>query len=97
MIDDWAFEYVDLNRKRLNEWREEAFISSFNAAELIADLLAYAEVDGQQLDWEAGAEERLAQRMKALLARNLYGLSAFYTIYLQDDPFVEAAIQELTK
>ena len=97
LIDDWAFEYIDLNRKRLNEWREEAFISSFNAAELLPDLLAYAEVDGNQLDWEAGAEERLAQRMKALLARNLYGLSAFYPIYLQDDPFVEAAIQELAK
>ena len=81
----------------MNEWREEIFISSFNAAELIPDLLAYAEEDGDQLDWEPGAQERLAQRMKALLAQNLYGLSAFYPIYLQDDPFVEAATQELAK
>ncbi len=97
LIDDWAFEYIDLHRKKLSEWREETFISSFNAAELIPDLLTYAEVDANQLDWEHGAVERLAQRMKALLARNLYGLSAFYPIYLQDDPFVEAATQELAK
>ena len=95
LIDEWAFKYIDENRKKLNEWEEGTFISGFDATELIRDLLAYAKEDAEKLEWEPGAQERLAQRMKALLARNLYGLSAFYPIYLQDDPFVKAALQEL--
>lgn len=98
LIDRWAFQYIDQHRSSLKEWTEKAFVESFEADSLVDQLIAYAQPDSaQSLNLGEAERKYLSNRMKSIMARNLYGQQAFYPIYLTTDPFVQQARQAIQR
>lgn len=96
MIDRWAFRYIDQNRSKMGQWSKDDFINEFSADTLIDLLVDYALVDKKDsIELKPNAKSYLANRAKAIMARNLFGESGFYPIYLSTDPFVDLAKESL--
>ena len=96
LIDRWAFQYIEQHRSGLKKWAEDSFIQGFQADSLVDELMVYAQPDSSQ-SWALGNAEReyLSNRIKSIMARNLFGQQAFYPIYLTTDPFVQQARQAI--
>jgi len=96
VLNKFTLQYVDENRENLNQ--KYASVSVFNEkfvidTELTGKFTELAESEGiefSEKDWEAS--ERLIQtQIKALIARNLWDISAFYEIMTEiDDEFLKA-------
>lgn len=96
LIDRWAFRYIDKNRKELNDWSMQTFVDEYSAEGLVEELIEYGfpgKADSIQL--KPSAQDYLEQRIKAIMARNLYGEDGFYPIYLKTDPFLEEGVSAI--
>ena len=93
-FDEKAFAYVDENRKMLSQWTEDQFVSDFVIDE---ELLTYffdlhiATI----LDQPLATQTLIKDRIKAYMAYNMYGSTAFQRIYSQHDPYVATALEAL--
>jgi carboxyl-terminal processing protease len=95
----FGFQYVDQNREELLEkYSEENFMADFQMDEkLVQDLFDFATDKGIEFNKE-GADESLGlikNRVKATIARNLFGSDLFYKIVNQEDKVVKKSIELL--
>ncbi|MDE6286926.1 MAG: S41 family peptidase [Muribaculaceae bacterium] len=100
LLNSFAFEYVDLNRADL--------MTAGNTAELLEKLpsdavllsafAAYAKDKGVRMRYYYLNNSRrlIVRQLKALIARDVLGVQAYYEIDLTDDPAVQEAIRQIT-
>jgi carboxyl-terminal processing protease len=97
IINDFAFEYADNHRDRLLSGSNAAkFVQEFKVnGRMLEDLYAFAEAKKLKRD-QRGIDissEVIALRLKALIARNIWGNDAYYPIILLDDRAVEESLK----
>jgi len=99
LLRQFSFEYVDKNRDKLLKMGDESFfVKQYQVAEdIMNQLFSYAQAEGLQKD-EAGikrSKKEIALRLKAQIAKQLYGDESFYKILLQADPDFEKGLESL--
>jgi carboxyl-terminal processing protease len=95
----FAFEYTDTHREELQSYQSPFdFISNFKVAgEVENQFYAFAEEKGMRKD-EEGIEKSRGQilfRLKAGIARNLFGDAGYYPIVNKNDEVVKTAFKDL--
>lgn len=97
ILNNFAFDYADDHRDRLLAMGSAgAFIEGFEVTpKLLEDLYTYAEKSDLPVDADdiALSEKVIAVRLKALIARNIWGNDAYYPIIAEDDKMLKAAIR----
>ena len=95
-FDEKAFSYIDQNRKALNNWTEDQFVEDF---EIDEELLHYFfDVHTTTILSQPEATQQLIKdRIKAYMAYNMYGSTAFQRIYSGHDPYVDTALKVLNE
>lgn len=99
IIRDYCFEFIEQNKSMLSRYNENQFIRKFQVSDqMVRRLLEKASHD--DLDMHAKVLKKIApqlkRRIKAQLARNLFGDNATYKILLEDDADFERAMSELS-
>ncbi|MFM7106133.1 MAG: S41 family peptidase, partial [Flavobacteriales bacterium] len=99
IIRDFCFEFIEQNKLLLTKYNENQFIHKFQVSDqMIKRLLDKATSD---LDLHSKVVRKISpqlkRRMKAQLARNLYGDNASYRVLLEDDADFERAVKELSQ
>lgn len=97
----FAFDYTDENRAQLKRFGSFAgYDSNFKVDQVVYDkFVAYAAKNDVKGDASAiaAARPRIAELLKAFIARNLYDDKGFYPIYLRSDKTFISANQILKK
>lgn len=98
-LNRFAFEVADRDRRTLQQYgTPEGFEQRYQVpAGLIAELVRTAEKEGIPEDPAGLARSRalLASRLKAGIARNIWGNAGYYRILLHDDPIFSRADDSL--
>lgn len=96
IIYEFAFKYADNHRKELGEFRDAmAFKKSFIVdSELMDSLIDFAKNKDVAFDLPDFNRSNavISMRIKAYIARNIWGDNGFYPIWNENDKAVEAAI-----
>ncbi|MCB0791550.1 MAG: S41 family peptidase [Flavobacteriales bacterium] len=98
ILNDMAFDVADERRPRLERMGDVGhFISDFRVDDgMLDDLAEKARAAG--INPPSGPEryeEVLRERLKALIARNIFGAEGYYRLLLQKDPIFDRARQAL--
>ena len=96
VVYDFAFNYVDNHRDKLLAYGDvDNFIESFDISKpMLEELVNYAESNKILYD-EYGfqrSQEYIKKRLKAYIARNVWGDEGFYPIWNQGDKTIETAL-----
>jgi carboxyl-terminal processing protease len=98
-FSSFAFSYADKNRKSLlaSFANAEAFAAAFNPAGMVRDFINYANARGIKEDpvSRLRSGQLIADQLKALLARNLYGYNGYFRVLNSHDKTVLKAIEML--
>ena len=101
LIFQYAFEYTDANRKRLNAYKDfETFDRKFNMSDKdFEGLVAFAENKGIKESREkiTVSRDRIATLFKAFVGRNILDEKGFYPIYHQIDTTFKRAVYEIDR
>lgn len=89
-----GFVYVDQNRLLLKEWEKVEFVKSFIIDETILEFF-FGAFSEKILEMDAEVVTALKLRIKAYIASNLYGNSAYLEVYYQNDPLINRAVGAL--
>ena len=97
---EFAFEFVDENRNKLNTFRNaQDFDNTFVISESMFEaFLLYAEEHHQIQRSPYGlvaSKDRIKTRLKAQIAANVWGNNGMYTVYNKKDQTVIRAVQEI--
>lgn len=98
LLYEFAFNYSNSHRKKLEAMDEEEFVKDFKINEkLLNDLIEFAVNEGITFKKEdlQRSVEMIKVQLKALIARNLWRDNGFYKVYNSIDPNFEAALEEL--
>lgn len=99
LIFQFAFEYTDANRVKLNKYRDfKQFDQKFIMTDAVyADLVTFAEDKGITESRESIkiSKDKIDTLFKAFVARNVYNEEGFYPIYHQIDTTFKRAVYEL--
>lgn len=91
-IDQFAFQYIDNNRKDFQNFNRQDFVANYDvSAELLDAFLEQEDLKKYLRATDALTEVYIKIRLKALMARNLFGNDAFFEVLHQNDPIVERA------
>lgn len=95
IIHDFAFEYADLHREKLNEYEDyQSFLRNFKITdEMFSNLIAFAEKNNIEKNQQSinAMEEDIKVLLKALIGRNILDDEGFYPVYhLKDKTFQQA-------
>lgn len=100
-LNQFAFNYADKHRGQLKGYETmERFQREFSISEQdMAALSAFAEKAGIKKDAKAnnGSQRRIKLQLKAIIARNIWGVAGFYYVINTEDPALIAALKELAK
>ena len=99
VLRQFAFDQADKNREVYARYDDvAAFDEGFRvSSELMEELIAYSEGEGIEVD-PADVEEsrgQLEMRIKANIARNLFGADAYHPIVFKEDPMRTKALEIL--
>ena len=95
-IDRFAFDYVDRNRKEISAWKFDNYLNTFEISDsTMADLLAFAGINTNKFKLDEATETILKTRLKAMIARNLWGDRGMYPVLFTEDPMVLKALDAL--
>lgn len=101
LIQQFAFKYVDVNRKALSKMADyKQFLRMEPAADVILnDFVNYASQHGVPARWYYINQSRdnIVNYIKALVARDIFGNESFYPIINRNDKTVEAALKAFNK
>lgn len=86
-----AFIYVDQNRQKLTKWTKGSFIKNFEIDSLILDFF-FGAFSEKIMEMDESVIRSLKLRIKANIAANLYGNTAYVEVYHQNDPLIESAL-----
>lgn len=97
ILFDYAFEYVDRNRKYFTQFENSSeFSSQFNVSEhVLKELITYAKekgIVGSNKDLQLSKED-VKWHLKALISRELYDFEGFYPIWHIKDPVFQKAME----
>lgn len=93
-LDRFAFKYVDERRKELLDYELQKFITDFEITDsLIVDVLTFAGLEIKLEEITAPTLRILKTRMKALIARNIWGNEGLYPILFEHDPMIIRAVK----
>jgi len=99
ILNDFAFDFADDNREMLVKMGSaDNYIRDFKVSpRLLEDLYTYADKKGLKTNAReiAISEKVIAIRLKALIARNIWGNDAYYPIIGEDDKMLKAAHKAL--
>jgi carboxyl-terminal processing protease len=82
-VNNFAFDYVDTNRKQLKKWTVDSFIAGFDLNEVVLDRCLSKMND--RTDPSLNTRESIKKYLKAAVANVLFGDLGFYKIMHQDD------------
>lgn len=100
-LRDAAFEWVDVNRTRLDNMSSSIELGSSDLWHHVTDgglAQISAASKNQNLQtprWNSEEEERIMKRFLAQVSRNMFGESAYYLVLSEGDEFIDRAIYEL--
>ena len=90
-INDFAFDYVDENRKALTKkWTLNNFVASFDENELVLDSFFTKVKDANPSD---RTKIIIQKYLKASIANELFGDIGFYRIIHQDDKMLQKVLE----
>lgn len=99
LLNRFAFEYADLNRADLSEARttDELLRKLPSDAVLMSAFASYVRQNGVRLRYYYLNNSRrlIVRQLKALIARDILGVRAFYEIDNTDDPVVTEALKRI--
>jgi len=100
IINQFGFDYADANRSELEDFGNyQSFENTFDVnSEILADFIDYAENRGVLRDTGGinTSKEVLELRIKAYIARNIWGNDGFYAIMTDDDKVIREALISLS-
>ncbi len=101
LLHKYAFHYVDSHRQwlqALTDYKEFLRRGPSDQA-LLEDFAAFAATQGVPPRWYYINRSRalILNNLRALIARDVWGNSAFYPVYNRDDKTVQAALKALNK
>lgn len=99
LINRFAFEYVDLNREQLSEAENTAELLDMLPSDgvLLSAFATYAKQNGVRMRYYYLNNSRrlIVRQLKALIARDVLGIQAYYEIDNTDDPAVIEAVKQI--
>jgi len=90
-INNFAFDYVDNNRKKLSKWTVAAFISDFDKDNTI--LNSYLLKIKAKKTISTKNKNSIKRYLKASIANTLFGDIGFYRIIQQDDKMIQKVLE----
>lgn len=101
LISKFAYEYADLNRSQLEEARTvDALLKKLPAGDVLLNaFVRYASLNGVPARWYYInlSSSLIVNQIKALIARDLLGTSAYYEVFNRTDKTVEEARHRATQ
>jgi carboxyl-terminal processing protease len=90
-INNFAFDYVDSNRKKLSKWKVTDFVTDFDTDESV--LNEYLSIIKDRKNPSFKTKESLKKYLKASIANVLFGDVGFYRIMHQDDKMLQKVLE----
>lgn len=90
-INNFAFDYVDNNRKKLSKWKIADFVSDFDTDETV--LNSYLSIIKDRANPSFKTKESLKKYLNASIANVLFGDVGFYRIMHQDDKMLQKVLE----
>lgn len=90
-INNFAFNYVDNNRKELQKWTVDTFITDFDTDETIFD--RYLSEIKDTIKPSFKAKQSIKKYLKAAIANALFGDVGFYRLMHQDDKMLQKVLE----
>jgi carboxyl-terminal processing protease len=94
-INNFAFDYVDANRKKLEKWKLNDFIQQFDKNKTV--LQKYLTLIKDRTNPSIKTRENIEKYLKASIANVLFGDIGFYKIIHQDDKMLQKVLELETK
>ena len=94
-VNNFAFDYVDGNRKMLEKWKLEDFIQHFDKDNLV--LQKYLTTIKERANPSIKTKQNIEKYLKASIANVLFGDIGFYKIIHQDDKMLQKVLELETK
>lgn len=94
-LDESAFRYVDERRVEMREWTEDEFVANWQADSSVYIHFFGAPIADRIAEADSAQVEVLANRLKAFIAYNLYGNTAYQRVFAVDDPYIIEALKAL--
>ncbi|TXD53488.1 MULTISPECIES: S41 family peptidase [unclassified Polaribacter] len=82
-VNNFAFDYVDTNRKKLSKWTVDSFVTDFDADDVVLD--SYLKFIKETAKPSFKTKESIKKYLNASIASVLFGDIGFYRIIHQDD------------
>lgn len=90
-INNFAFDYVDTNRKKLSKWTVDSFIADFDKDNAV--LNSYLESINESANPSIKTKESIQKYLKASIANVLFGDVGFYKIIHKDDNMLQKVLE----
>jgi carboxyl-terminal processing protease len=90
-VNDFAFDYVDNNRKSLEKWTVESFVNDFDTDEKV--LNTYLSEIKDKVNPSAKIRLGLKKYLKASIANTLFGDVGFYRAMHQNDNMIQKVLE----
>ncbi|QNM84927.1 S41 family peptidase [Polaribacter pectinis] len=90
-INNFAFDYVDNNRKALQKWDINTFITDFDTDETVLDRYLSEIKDTIKPSFQA--KQSIKKYLKASIANTLFGDVGFYRIMHLDDKMLQKVLE----
>ncbi len=90
-INDFAFDYVDNNRKELSTWNIESFIEDFDTDEKVYK--SYLSEIKDKIKTSFKTKQSIKKYLKASIANVLFGDVGFYRIIHKDDKMLQKVLE----
>jgi carboxyl-terminal processing protease len=90
-VNNFAFEYVDNNRKSLQKWTIDTFITDFDKDEAVYKL--YLDDIKDKIKPSLKIKHNLNKYLKASIANTLFGDIGYYRIIQQDDKMLQKVLE----
>lgn len=96
----FAFQYTDKNRKKLEEYRTWQELERYlNSQNLVQEFVAFAKgkgVEPNQKDLDT-SRKIMTNNLNAYIIRNILGDKGFYPAYYKNDEVVKRALKEISE
>ncbi|MGB0891678.1 MAG: S41 family peptidase [Flavobacteriaceae bacterium] len=90
-VNNFAFDYVDNNRKKLQKWSVDSFVANFDKNEAVFDTYLSSIKDQAKPSFKT--KQSLKKYIKASIANTLFGDIGFYRIMHQNDSMLKKVLE----
>ncbi|MGB0949909.1 MAG: S41 family peptidase, partial [Marinirhabdus sp.] len=92
-MNSFVFEYLDQNRNQFKDLTFNEYLNDFNPGQgLVKQFIAYANLERSRID-QSSYSDRLKAALKANIAQQLFGNSAFQFLLNEGDPVLLKVLQ----